>query len=239
VKLNRRQWLKRIFGASAGIGAGLAAGHALMGGDRPVYPIRKGLAKRPELLRLIRPPGAVPEPAFLAGCIRCTKCQDACDQGAIFLLPESAGRHLHTPVVDPAVKACNLCMKCTQVCPTGVLKPMQPEQRNLVAMGSVALDQSLCLSYKAKQLRDQQALLMDLGREPTEVDALAERRGPCGECHMFCPVRGQAITLEPGAFLSPIIHPDKCVGCGLCEEICRAVLRGEPAIRVVAKRSWT
>lgn len=28
--------------------------------------------------RLIRPPGAVDEKAFVAGCIRCYRCQDAC-----------------------------------------------------------------------------------------------------------------------------------------------------------------
>jgi Pyruvate/2-oxoacid:ferredoxin oxidoreductase delta subunit len=53
---------------------------------------------------------------------------------------------------------------------------------------------------------------------------------------MFCPLRRHAIKLEPGAFLAPITFQDACVGCGLCEEICRVMVRGEPAIRVVAKR---
>ena len=29
---------------------------------------------------------------------------------------------------------------------------------------------------------------------------------------------------------------EHCVGCGLCEDICRTVVRGEPAIRVVRTR---
>ncbi len=41
---------------------------------------------------------------------------------------------------------------------------------------------------------------MDLGLSPTESEALDERRGPCGECYMFCPLREQAIKLEPGLF---------------------------------------
>jgi ferredoxin len=53
---------------------------------------------------------------------------------------------------------------------------------------------------------------------------------------MFCLLREDAIKLEPGAFLSPLIFPDACVGCGLCEEICRQMVRGEPAIRVVPTR---
>ena len=103
-------------------------------------------------------------------------------------------------------------------------------------MGSVALYEDLCLSYKAKRIRGEQGLLMDLGREATESEAVAERRGPCGECFMFCPLRNRAIKLEPGAFLAPIIFTEHCVGCGMCEDICRTVVRGEPAIRVVRTR---
>jgi Pyruvate/2-oxoacid:ferredoxin oxidoreductase delta subunit len=94
----------------------------------------------------------------------------------------------------------------------------------------------LCLSYKAKRIRNEQAMLMALGQSPTQATERLERRGPCGECYMFCPLRRRAIKLEPGAFLSPIVFQDECVGCGLCEEICRVMVRGEPAIRVVAKR---
>jgi Pyruvate/2-oxoacid:ferredoxin oxidoreductase delta subunit len=103
-------------------------------------------------------------------------------------------------------------------------------------MCSVELREDLCLSYKAKGLREQQNLLVQLGRKPTEVEAGAERRGPCGECFMFCPLRNRAIKLEPGAFLAPLVFTEHCVGCGMCEEICRTVVRGEPAIRVVRTR---
>jgi ferredoxin len=185
---------------------------------------------------VIRPPGAVEEEAFLAGCIRCYRCQDACDVGAIRFFTEADGIHYHTPYVDPALKACNLCMKCTKACPTHVLRPLEPEERAKAAMAAVELRTELCLSYKAKRIRDEQAMLVALGRKATESDALAERRGPCGECYMFCPLRERAIRLEPGAFLAPVVFEKECVGCGLCEEICRAVVRGDPAIRVVPKR---
>ena len=105
-----------------------------------------------------------------------------------------------------------------------------------VAMASVELFEDSCLSYKAKAIRNEQALLMEMGRAPTESQAIVERRGPCGECFMFCPLRNRAITLQPGSFLAPVIHVEHCVGCGMCEEICRTVVRGEPAIRVVRTR---
>ncbi|MHC4441929.1 MAG: 4Fe-4S dicluster domain-containing protein [Planctomycetota bacterium] len=186
--------------------------------------------------RLIRPPGALEEDQFLAACIRCYRCQDACEVGAIQFFTEAQGRYYHTPYIDPAIKACNVCMKCTQVCPTNALRPMEIDEKDQVNMASVELREDLCLSFKAKRIRDQQFMLMELGQQPTETAAPTERRGPCGECYMFCPRREHAIKLEPGAFLAPIVYPDECVGCGMCEEICRVICRGEPAIRVVPIR---
>lgn len=188
---------------------------------------------------MIRPPGALEDDDdFLAACIRCYRCQDACEPGAIQFFTEKDGRHYHTPYVDPAIKACEPCMECTQACPTGALQAMTMDELPRVRMATVELREDLCLSYKAKRIRDEQAMMMELGREPTESDAPVERRGPCGECYMFCPMRERAIKLEPGAFLAPLVFPDECIGCGMCEEICRVILHGEPAIRVVAIRGW-
>ncbi len=245
---SRREFLKKIRRvAGSAIGLGVAAGAAnklqRMQSDNSVYPARRKHQKTTSesfqpagLSRLIRPPGAVAEKAFLAGCIRCYRCQDACEPGAIQFFTETHGSYAHTPYVDPAIKGCTLCMKCTRICPTGVLLPIEIENKDTVAMGTVELRKNLCLSHKAKHLRDEQAMLMELGRSATESTAMYERRGPCGECHMFCPLRGRPIRLEPGAFLAPVIFPDECVGCGMCEEICRTMVRGEPAIRVVANR---
>lgn len=183
---------------------------------------------------ILRPPGALAEPEFLAACIRCTRCQDACEPGAIQFFTERDGSLYHTPYVDPARAACTLCQKCMPECPTGALQLV--ERREDVRMGSVELLDELCLSHRARRIRDEQALLVELGREPTESGAPLERRGPCGECFTVCPLRGSAIRLEPGMFLAPRIFPGSCTGCGLCEEICRTVVRGDPAIRVVRTR---
>ncbi|MFQ5490956.1 MAG: 4Fe-4S dicluster domain-containing protein [Phycisphaerae bacterium] len=228
---SRRQAIRTT---ATGLGLALAGGlvHFLQRINVSSFPA----VKRPyaRLAGLLRPPGALPEPDFLAACIRCYKCQDACEPGAIQFYTEKHGQLYHTPYVNPARAGCTLCMKCGPACPTGALRLLdEPRQAD---MGSVELIEDLCLSFKAKHLRSRQALLMELNQAPTEVDALAERRGPCGECFMFCPLRNQAIKLEPGAFLAPVIFPEQCVGCGMCEHICRIVVRGEPAIRVVRTR---
>ncbi len=230
------KWTRRdiIRTSAKAIGLGVAMGivHFLQHTRLARYPV----VKRPyeKLIGLLRPPGALAEPRFLAACIRCSRCQDACEPGAIQFYSERHGSLYHTPYVDPAKAGCTLCLKCGPVCPTGALLPLA--EKADADMGTVELREDLCLSFKAQHLRDEQALLVELGRKATESDAIVERRGPCGECHMFCPLRERAIKLKPGGFLAPIVFHDECVGCGMCEEICRTVVRGEPAIRVVRTR---
>jgi len=227
----RRQTL-RALATSAGFAAVGGLVHFLQRTGLCRYPaVRRPYAA---LVGILRPPGALAEPQFLAACIRCYRCQDACEPGAIQFYDATAGELFHTPYVDPAQKACTLCNKCGPACPTGALLPF--DNRADVTMGSVALSEDLCLSFKAKRIRGEQDLLMRLGRSATESSAMTERRGPCGECYMFCPLRNRAITLLPGSFLAPVIHTEHCVGCGMCEEICRTVVRGQPAIRVVRTR---
>jgi len=249
----------RVGAAAAGLGGlGLAA-QQLLQKQEPSYPVqrsgttdstptaatteghdRPARGQSDGARRLIRPPGAIEDDdSFLAACIRCYRCQDACEPGAIQFFTERDGKHFHSPYVDPSIKACEPCMKCTQLCPTTALSPLTMAQRREVQMATVELREDLCLSYKAKRIRDEQAMMMRLGRAPTESEAPNERRGPCGECYMFCPVREHAIKLEPGAFLAPLVFEEECIGCGMCEEICRVMLRGDPAIRVVPTRKWT
>lgn len=242
----RRAFVKkaiRLTATALGMAAAVLGGHALLRGRRSGYPANRSKFG-PRGVRLIRPPGAVEEREFLAGCIRCYRCQDACERGAIQFFGQDQGELYHTPYVDPGIVACNVCMKCTRVCPTGVLRPMEIEDKAQIEMATVELDVDRCLSYKAESRYDERAANWETkltpSLEPVELpdpfDPTSQRRGPCGECYMVCPVKERAITRKPGEFFSPIVFEDQCIGCGLCEEICRQLVRGEPAIRVVATR---
>lgn len=136
----------------------------------------------------LRPPGALPENEFLAACIRCGACAQACFPDCIRIFDR--GERQDTPYILPRQKACELCMKCVEICPSGALQNIPVEE---VSMGKAVLDKDLCLSHRG--------------------------RGVCEVCYQCCPRKGKAITQEL-IRLKPIFHEQHCTGCGMCEEGC-------------------
>lgn len=167
----------------------------------------------------LRPPGALPEKELLARCIRCGRCADACPNCAIVPFTEETGSDLSmrpgpgqrgTPVIFPRRQACILCsgapgneLLCAAACPSGALQETPKDAQSIlarVAMGTAHVDKHLCYSYN---------------------------NASCGACVRACPFEGVALTA--GLWEKPIVNPDACVGCGLCE---RACLKYPQAIRV-------
>lgn len=144
----------------------------------------------------LRPPTAAPnDDQFRASCIRCGLCGIVCENGCIQYFGLDAGKWgAFTPYIDVRERSCTLCMRCTQVCPTGALSPVPHELDTIarsVKMGTAQVDPDRCLSY--------------LGRV-------------CGYCHDACPLPQRAIRLTPPA--KPVVIADGCVGCGRCVEFC-------------------
>ena len=154
---------------------------------------------------VLRPPGALIESEFLKKCIRCDRCENACPTGAIRLAGPGDNAALGTPFILAYHKACDLKLDCTRACPTGALLPIT--QKEDVNMGTAVVDERICVSHNGT--------------------------GVCGACHTACPFKNQAIT--QGMRNAPTVHPDYCVGCGLCEEAC--ILEGTKAIRVFSERA--
>lgn len=170
----------------------------------------------------LRPPGALDETDFLATCIRCGRCIDACPNRAIVGFSDEVGKslsvqpsaHEHgTPVILPRQQACILCngapgnaLLCTEACPSGALRfTRKDEVAQKARMGTAYVDEKLCYSYNGAS---------------------------CGACVRACPFEGKA--LRAGLWEKPILDPNFCVGCGLCE---RACLRYPQAISVLPREA--
>jgi ferredoxin-type protein NapG len=139
----------------------------------------------------VRPPGALPEPAFVAACTRCGECSSACPVHAITMLPPAAGLAAGTPTLDVATTACIMCetMPCAAACPTPALD-VPPWGWRDAKMAEVTIDQGRCITWR------------DVG---------------CGICVRVCPVGEDALKLDARG--RPVVGA-ACTGCGQCIGAC-------------------
>lgn len=192
---------------------------AVAGGVALVPLVRLGsLARRPDEF-LIRPPGAQDEGEFLARCIRCGECMKVClTNGLQPVLWEAGLEGLYTSRLVPRMGYCaHTCTLCGQVCPTGAIPKLDLEVKQATPLGTAHINRTRCIPY-------------------TEG-------ADCLVCEEHCPVSPKAITYNLIEVLDqqgkkvlvkgPVVHPDRCIGCGHCEFVCP--VGGDAAIRV--KRS--
>lgn len=174
-------------------------GMALLGGGLTLWAQRpEGEQQRAGAVGVppVRPPTASrDDESFRRSCIRCGMCGTVCENGCIrFVGLHDAAHGALTPYLDVRRRSCTLCMRCTQVCPTDALHPVDddlPSIQKTVRMGLAVVDPDRCISYQGRL---------------------------CGNCHDACPLPGTAIRLSSRA--KPVVIADGCVGCGRCVESC-------------------
>lgn len=152
----------------------------------------------------LRPPGAGSEARFLARCIRCSQCIQACPTDVLRMASITHGRDAGTPCVIARENPCDLClgraaMLCIAACPTAALAPVA--DRADVHMGTAVVHTKTCLPYVGVS---------------------------CRACWHACPFPDTAISVDDSG--QPRVHDKACVGCGLCEHAC---LTDPPSIRIV------
>ena len=166
--------------------------------------------------RLIRPPGALPEDEFVRRCVKCGECMKVCLTNGLHPTFMEAGLEgMWTPVLVPVLGYCEYnCNLCSQVCPTGAIRSVTVEEKQEIRIGLAMFDTNRCIPYA-------------YGRN-------------CIVCEEHCPVPEKAIQFieedaideegNPFVLKKPIVKPDLCTGCGICENKCPVV--DLPAVRV-------
>lgn len=142
--------------------------------------------------RRVRPPGALPEVAFLASCTRCSLCVQACPPFAIRKLPAHEGLSAGTPYIDPTIQGCIVCetMPCAVACPTGALT-LPPEGWVGYRLAALELVPERCVTFQGT---------------------------PCRACADACPVGTTALDIDENGH--PVLKAEGCVGCAMCVRAC-------------------
>jgi ferredoxin-type protein NapG len=162
---------------------------------------------------ILRPPGALPEKDFLASCIKCGMCVEACPYDALALGALGDSKPIGTPYYTPRANPCYMCkdIPCVAACPSGSLDEKLVTDKdesgnlklniNLAKMGLAVIDRETCIAYSGIQ---------------------------CDACYRECPLIDKALTEEyvriertgKHSMRAPVVHSEACTGCGRCENAC-------------------
>lgn len=177
---------------AAALGAAPSGGKPA-GAEPPSGP---GIGRR-YALPIHRPPGAVDEATFLAGCTRCGECITACPVSAIVIAPARFREAAGTPMIDPHSSACVMCpdAPCITSCSPGVLRLDQPRTMGVAwiqPMACLAHTVSFC-SVCAERCPVKGAIEVVSGKPAIHADACTG----CGVCMSVCPAPSNAIVIMP------------------------------------------
>ncbi|UCH84443.1 MAG: MauM/NapG family ferredoxin-type protein [Candidatus Latescibacterota bacterium] len=152
---------------------------------------------------VVRPPGAGEENDFLAKCIRCAKCVQACPYDSIKTAGLGDGASMGTPFLELREIPCYMCedLPCVGVCPTDALDPTLTDAAKMLLGTAVIVDREACLSLNGIR---------------------------CEICYRVCPLIDKAIVIEKHAHqitgrhtvFEPVVQKEVCTGCGICENAC-------------------
>ena len=153
--------------------------------------------KVPRRTTPITPPGSLAVRNMEAHCTGCQLCVAVCPNQV--LRPSGKLMSLMVPEMSYERGYCRPeCTKCSEVCPTGAIRPITKEDKSSVQIGHAVWIAANCV---------------------VNTDGVE-----CGNCARHCPAGAiQMVHKEPGKPDSPripVVNEARCIGCGACENLC-------------------
>ena len=181
------------------IGAALATGTAAMA--QAQMKVDGGLAvitekQAPKRETPLTPPGSISARHMQQHCTACQLCVSACPNHV--LRPSTDLTRIMQPTMSFEVGYCRPeCTRCSQVCPSGAIKPITKEEKTAIHAGHAVWVKDNCVVL---------------------TDGVS-----CGNCARHCPTGAIQMVeyLHNGqTVMVPAINESRCIGCGACENLC-------------------
>ena len=192
VDTERRAFL--VGAAVAGTSAALAQTQMKVDGGLAVIEDKKA----PKRNTIITPPGSVSIRHLEKHCTACQLCVSSCPNNV--LRPSTDLMHFMQPTMSFERGYCRPeCTRCSEVCPTGAIKPITREEKTGIHVGHAVWIKDNCVVL---------------------TDGVS-----CGNCERHCPT-GAIMMIDyegpNGTVKVPAVDENKCIGCGACENLCPA-----------------
>ncbi len=191
IRIDRRQFL-----ATGLIIAAALALEVVARGTKTARALRQGTGQTSPM-RPVAPPGRRSMKDFLDRCTGCGLCVAHCPQKVLRPSAKDLGwLHMLHPVMNYDRSYCLYdCTLCTELCPTGALMPLTPDEKHIFIIGHARVEPANCIGCGrcARQC-------------PRNAITMIPRPA-------FTPGRGNRISQ---------VDTSLCIGCGTCQYVCPA-----------------